>query len=85
MTFGQRLRELREAAGLTQAQLAEKSGVPVGTIRDYEQVKRAPLLTTAIVLAKSLGESLEVFEDCVEGGRAAPMGAAKRGRPPTKK
>jgi transcriptional regulator with XRE-family HTH domain len=83
MTFGQRLKELRERAGLTQAQLAERSGVPLGTIRDYEQVKRSPLLPTAVSLAKALGVSIEVFAACDgevsgSGGRAAPK---LRGRP----
>jgi transcriptional regulator with XRE-family HTH domain len=65
MNFGEMLKALREAAGLTQTQLAESSGVPVGTIRDYEQVKRDPLLSTAIKLARGLGVSMEKFSDCV--------------------
>src|SRR4051794_30750434 len=62
MHFGQKLRELREAADLTQIGLADASGVPVGTIRDYEQLKRSPLLPTVQKLAKALKTSLAVFD-----------------------
>ena len=59
--FGERLKVLREAAGWSQPALAEKSGVPVGTIRDYEQGRREPLLETAAKLARCLGHSLDSF------------------------
>src|SRR5262249_27767893 len=61
MTFGAKLKELRTLAGLTQAQLAKRSAVPLGTIRDYEQGKRDPLLSTAQKLARALNQSLDVF------------------------
>jgi transcriptional regulator with XRE-family HTH domain len=61
MTFGEKLQELRQATGLTQAGLAGKSGVPVGTIRDYEQGKRDPLLSNAQRLAAALSVSLDTF------------------------
>jgi transcriptional regulator with XRE-family HTH domain len=61
MTFGEKLKELRTQTGLTQVQLAELSGVPLGTIRDYEQGKRDPLLRTALKLAQALNQSLDVF------------------------
>lgn len=62
MHFGQKLREMRESAGLTQMGLADASGVPVGTIRDYEQMKRSPLLPAVQKLAKALKASLAVFD-----------------------
>ncbi len=61
MTFGEKLKELRSEAGMTQAELAELSDVPLGTIRDYEQGKRDPLLSTAQKLARALNQSLDVF------------------------
>ena len=61
MTFGEKLKELRTQAGMTQAQLAEISDVPLGTIRDYEQGKRNPLLSTAQKLARALNQPLDVF------------------------
>ena len=36
-TFGEKLRELRDAAGMTQTAMSEAAGVPIGTVRDYEQ------------------------------------------------
>jgi transcriptional regulator with XRE-family HTH domain len=73
-TFGEKLQQLRLDRGLTQAALAEVSGVPVGTIRDYEQGKRDPLLSNAQRLARALSISLDVFPVAEE----APP--AKRGR-----
>jgi len=60
-TFGEKLKELRDAAGLTQRALAEAAGVPIGTVRDYEQGSRDPLLSNAQRLAKALGASLDLF------------------------
>lgn len=60
-TFGEALKDLRTAVGWTQAQLAEYSSVPLGTIRDYEQGKRDPSLSSAQKLARALGRSLDVF------------------------
>jgi transcriptional regulator with XRE-family HTH domain len=82
MTFGEKLRELRESAGLTQAALAAASKVPIGTIRDYEQVRREPLLSTAFKLAKAIGVSVEEFSVCVvwNDGQSTPPAKAKRGR-----
>jgi transcriptional regulator with XRE-family HTH domain len=59
--FGEKLKAYREAAGFSQPGLAEYSGVPVGTIRDYEQGRRAPLLETAAKLAHALEQPLEAF------------------------
>jgi transcriptional regulator with XRE-family HTH domain len=82
MTFGEKLRELREAAGLTQAALAAASKVPIGTIRDYEQVRREPLLSTAFKLAKGIGVSVEEFSVCVDwnGGQTPPPAKTRRAR-----
>lgn len=58
-TFGEKLKEARQAAGMTQAELAEQSGIPLGTIREYEQSKREPLLSKAGKLAGALKLSME--------------------------
>jgi transcriptional regulator with XRE-family HTH domain len=81
MTFGDKLRELRTEAGLTQAQLAQLSDVPLGTIRDYEQGKRDPLLKNAQLLAVALHQSLDVFPPLSERPRKAAgraVGSARR-------
>jgi transcriptional regulator with XRE-family HTH domain len=61
MTFAEKLKELRQERGMTQEGLAKASNIPVGTIRDYEQGKRDPLLSNAQRLAHALDISLDVF------------------------
>jgi transcriptional regulator with XRE-family HTH domain len=80
MTFGDKLKELRVQAGITQAQLAEVSLVPLGTIRDYEQGNRDPLLSTAQKLALALKQSLDVFPPPSHkvGGRATKPGTTSK-------
>ncbi len=68
MTFAERLRRLRRERGITQAALAELSGIPLGTLRDYEQGRRDPLLSNAARIATALG----VFVDELARGSAAP-------------
>ena len=53
--FGDRLQRLRQRAGLSQTQLAEKADIPIGTIRTWEQRKRVPLITVAAKLIEALG------------------------------
>jgi transcriptional regulator with XRE-family HTH domain len=60
-TLGQRLKRLREAAGMSQQRLADLAGVPVGTLRNAEYDRREPLVGTAGKLAKALGVSLDVL------------------------
>src|SRR5437899_2822544 len=81
MTFGKKLKELRHQQGLTQAQLAKASGIPQGTVRDYEQDKRNPLLANAQILARVLGVSLDVFP-APSGTTASSAANRPRGRPP---
>jgi transcriptional regulator with XRE-family HTH domain len=59
--MAERLKELREAAGLTQAQLAEAAGIPVGTLRGWELARRTPMLDAAAKVAVALGVSLDVI------------------------
>ena len=53
-----RVKQYRQMAGLTLAQLAELSGVPVSTINDVERGAE-PRVVTAICLAKALKVSVE--------------------------
>jgi transcriptional regulator with XRE-family HTH domain len=84
-TFGEVLKDLRTAAGWTQAQLAEHSSVPLGTIRDYEQGKRDPLLSSAQKLARALGRSLDVFGTVETPGTAEDKPAIPSNRPSKRK
>jgi transcriptional regulator with XRE-family HTH domain len=88
MTFAERLKELREKAGLTQAALHEASGLSLSVIRDYEQGKREPTLRSAFRLADALRVDVNVFKDCEEtdakrpagGGQAAAKKRTRQGR-----
>jgi transcriptional regulator with XRE-family HTH domain len=60
-SFGTRLKCLRTRAGLTQAALAERAGVPLTTLRNWEHDRREPLVSTAGKLARALGVSLDLL------------------------
>jgi transcriptional regulator with XRE-family HTH domain len=64
--MAQNLKRLRERAGLTQPQLAAVAGVPVGSLRCWEQATRMPLLYAAAKLAKALGVTLDELTVAVE-------------------
>src|SRR5207245_2764053 len=51
MSFGQRLRDLRRDSDLSQAELADKAGCSVNTIRKLETDERRPSRELAIRLA----------------------------------
>jgi transcriptional regulator with XRE-family HTH domain len=78
MTFAEKLKHLREQAGLTQAALSSKSGLSLGVIRDYEQGKKEPALRSAFKLADALGVSVEAFKDGPQADGSSDK--AKRGR-----
>ena len=70
--IGQRMRDLRTSAGMSQPQLARAAGIPVASLRNWEQGRRAPLLDTAARLAKALKVSLDAFMQTAhesEGGK----------------
>ena len=73
MTFGERLRELREQAGLTQAAVWQASAMPRSTYLKYEQglvSERVPF-TAVVALAKALGVDCTAFADCEMVAREA--------------
>jgi transcriptional regulator with XRE-family HTH domain len=62
--LGAELTQLREHRGLSQAQLAESSGLDVDTIEQFERDQRSPRLFELRRLARGLGLQLsELFED----------------------
>jgi transcriptional regulator with XRE-family HTH domain len=84
-TLGQRIKRLREAAGLTQALLAEKGQFSLFNLQNWEQNHRVPSLAAAFKLAKALGVRLEVIGELAreEGGRLSSKKVERRrGRPP---
>jgi transcriptional regulator with XRE-family HTH domain len=59
VAFGKKVAALRQKRGLTQDQLAEKTGLAVDTIGAIEQGRRWARLTTLHKLAKGLGTSTD--------------------------
>jgi transcriptional regulator with XRE-family HTH domain len=74
--FAGRLRELREAAGLTQEQLAERVGVKREAIARWEANRREPGWSNVVALARALGVNCLAF---LQEPAAAP--APIKGRP----
>lgn len=62
-TFGKNLKTARTELNWSQDRLAAASGVPLGTLRDYEDGNCEPLLSTAWKLAIALGMSLDSLAD----------------------
>jgi transcriptional regulator with XRE-family HTH domain len=78
MTFAERLKQLREKAGMTQEGLARTCTVSVGAIKNYEQGIREPTWRGIFKLAEALGVSVEAFKDCVaDVATEAPARPAK--------
>jgi transcriptional regulator with XRE-family HTH domain len=59
--FGLRLKELREGAGLSQPQLAERAGMNRFGVAKLEQGVREPSWSTIKALCKALGVSCDAF------------------------
>jgi len=79
--FGSRLKELREDAGLTQEQLADRAGMHKLTVAKLEQGIREPTWATVIALTDALGVSCEALRQPLE--RKHPVQGP--GRPPKAK
>jgi len=75
--FGGRLKELREAAGLTQQQLADGAGCTWEAISRWERGRREPGWSQILALTEALGVSCEAFTQ--EPAEREPSGP---GRPP---
>src|SRR5262245_5435492 len=75
--FSGRLRELREVAGLTQQQLAERAGMAWRTITHLEGGDRKPTWETVLALGVALGVDCGEF---AKEPRTRPE--PRRGRPP---
>jgi transcriptional regulator with XRE-family HTH domain len=72
-TFAQRLRAYRVSAGLSQADLGRKAGVPAPTLSAYELGRHRPRKETLRQLVAVLGE------DLAEGPSERPRGRPRRG------
>jgi transcriptional regulator with XRE-family HTH domain len=64
MTFAQKLRQLREEKGLSEAKLAASAGLPFATVHNYGLGRRKPFFAAVVKIARALDTSCEVFADC---------------------
>jgi transcriptional regulator with XRE-family HTH domain len=60
--FAERLRELRGKAGLSQPALADRAGIGISTLRQFEYGRREPTFATLLKLAAGLGVGLSAFD-----------------------
>jgi transcriptional regulator with XRE-family HTH domain len=80
MAFHERLKALREAAGISQEALARSAGISTSAVTKLEQSGKEPSWDTAKKLAKALGVTLD--DMAVDGQPAENTG---RGHTPAKK
>jgi transcriptional regulator with XRE-family HTH domain len=64
MTFAEKLRALREQAGLSEAKLADLASVSFGAVHNYGLGIRTPTFPAVVKLARALGVTCEAFADC---------------------
>lgn len=66
--FGKSLRTRRHALGLSQEELAHRSGITMRYVSLLETGKRVPTIIVFVALARSLGLSGQGFMEDIEGG-----------------
>lgn len=81
MTFAQKLRQLRDAKGLSEAKLSKGSGVALGALHSYGLGTRKPSLAAAVKIARALGVTCEAFADCEDIAVEEDTTPGKPGRP----
>jgi transcriptional regulator with XRE-family HTH domain len=77
--FGGRLKAIREALGVSQAELAERVGAHVFTVSKLERGLHEPAWPLALALADALGVSVELFRVGKRAGRPKKGGAQDHG------
>jgi transcriptional regulator with XRE-family HTH domain len=82
MLFGERLKELRNAAGMSFRGLADATGIGVSTLTDYEAGRRSPSFENVLKICKALNVKCDAFSGCefthAEQKPAAGKRAARR-------
>jgi transcriptional regulator with XRE-family HTH domain len=82
MSFGKTLQALRKMAGLSQVELAARSGTPIDSLRNWEQDRVLPKIDAASRLARALGVSLDRLAVIAEDGAAAERQPRRPARKP---
>lgn len=71
--FGLKLREIRDARGLTQAELAELAGLTRVGLAQLEIGRRSPSWETVVALADALAISADYFRKPPKRSSAKPV------------
>lgn len=71
VTLGEKIREAREAAGLSRLTLASLVGSTGKAIEYWEKGERRPLFETVVRIAEHTGKPLDYFAEEVHGDTAA--------------
>src|SRR5262245_42019720 len=72
MAFGEELQRLREAAGLSQAELAGRAGLSLRSVQNWEQGHRKPKADALLALSGPLQVPVETLVALVAGQPAPP-------------
>lgn len=56
--FGRLVKDLREGRGWNRYRLSDKTGIPYGTLANYERGRHAPPLDRMVKIANAFGFSL---------------------------
>lgn len=81
-TFAQRLRELRDATGLSQEKLARAADLSASAVRDYESGRKEPTLRSALRLAHALGVDYRVIFEDIDSAPEEPAPKAEAPKKP---
>ena len=76
--FAGNLKSFREAAGLTQQQLADKADMKLGGVRDLEQGRVNPTWGSVLALAQALGVDCTAFTQEPQPTEKAGPGRPKK-------
>jgi transcriptional regulator with XRE-family HTH domain len=77
-TFAERLRQLRQEAGLTLQALADKAGMHRESVAQLERNRRQPTWDSVQALADALGLSVEAFRVEKVAEKPAPKKPQKK-------
>jgi DNA-binding XRE family transcriptional regulator len=64
MHFGERLKELRNAAGMSFRRVANATEIGVSTLTDYEAGRRSPSFENVLKICKALNVKCDAFDGC---------------------
>jgi transcriptional regulator with XRE-family HTH domain len=82
MRFGAMLQAYRKKAGMTQAQLAERTGIPLRSIQNWEIGHRMPRPHALLSLARAVGITVEQLLTETPPAAAEPSAEAPPPEPP---